>query len=112
MEEAGLACASHICDNPLLVEFTVDALSSVPGLKERKLVFRKALHAVRNQKSENNIDNNQRIVPDLNLKTAEGYEMQDVNMPAVTFGASMPYMFISGFFTFIGLIALGRWSRS
>lgn len=119
VKEVGLACSSHICDNPILTEFTTNLLISVPGLKEQESVFTKALQAVRDaesearsEKSENNIDNNQKAVPDGNSKTVEGYEMQEVTTPVGASYTPIPYIFITGFLTFVGLIALGWWRKS
>lgn len=89
VEEVGLVCSSHTCDNPLLAEFTTNALMPVPGLEVKV--------------------NNQRAVSDANSKTVEGYEMQEVNAAAGISSLPMPHLFISGFFAFIGLIALGWW---
>lgn len=118
VKEVGLACAHHICANPPLAEFTLNALRSVPGLEKEELAFRRDLQAVqdqgsavKSQMSENKIDNNRRAVPSGNSQAVEGYEMQDVRMSQAVAIPAMPYMFIAGFLTFIGLIALGWWRR-
>ncbi|MEW6618124.1 MAG: cobaltochelatase subunit CobN [bacterium] len=127
VQEVGLACCDHTCNNPLLTQFTRQVLMSVPGSKVQMQGFMKAQSQMsegrrqraegRRQKAEDRSqrsetkqktiapgDKAKKIAP---LAQVEGYEMEEVKTADGISSAPIPYLFIAGFLIFIGLIALG-----
>ena len=133
VQEVGLACCDHTCNNPQLTSYTVSTLLSVPGLRPLAQGFMKALDTMkktehgqysparRQQKgtSAKSILQNKGLnsrAPDgkgaakakAGSKSVEGLEMQEVGAPAgAAFSAPIPWIFILGFILAIGLVALG-----
>jgi len=128
VQEVGLACCDHTCNNLQLTSFTSDIMLSVPGLKDMASNFRKALadvkeptreavrkdlgnqetDKVRNPKpvSLDHASDREEKAPDGKGKNVAGYEMRETGGPAAA-SAPIPYMFMLGFLVFIGLISVG-----
>ncbi len=113
--EVGLACCDHTCNNPLLSKFTKSVLISVPGLKTKANGFMKTLETVQNPSSNNPSPSKRnpsalrlqpKSAPDGSGTKVEGFEMQDINASGGA-SAPIPYLYIIGFLTFIGLIMWG-----
>ncbi len=125
VNETGLACCDHTCNNPQLTAFTAKALVSVPGLSGMAKGFLKALDTVKypgGQERQKNRGSAQRNggrqpphaseqAPAGKGITVTGYEMQEVGTSA-TSSAPIPYLFLIGFIVFVGLIAIGFRGRS
>jgi cobaltochelatase CobN len=123
VNEVGLACCDHTCNNPLLTKFTASVLLSVPGLSVEVKGFMKALEAIKNPEQERRGNwgeqpkkirpsiRNQKSesAPDGSGKKVEGYEMQNVAATGAS-SAPIPYLFLSGFLIAIGLVLWG-WRR-
>jgi len=132
VQEVGLACCDHTCNNPQLTKFTSSTLLSVPGLQALNRGFLDALDAMKNtgkaqatsqsgaQKTgrENPVKAAARGVsgraPDESGKGSKskqvaGYEVQDVSTAAAggASSAPIPWMFMVGFGVFIALAAWG-----
>lgn len=128
VNEVGLACCDHTCNNPRLTAFTSNVLLSVPGLKSLAPGFSKALDTVKQPANamvkaaqlaakENGVrasapDTQRRFrdrpkpAPDKEGQKVVGYEMQEVGT-AGSSSAPIPYLFILGFLIFVSLIAIG-----
>ncbi|MBU2226972.1 MAG: cobaltochelatase subunit CobN [Proteobacteria bacterium] len=128
VQEVGLACCDHTCNNPQLTAFTSNVLLSVPGLKSLAPGFGKALDTVKqpanmtakalqpavkaSDVSASAPDTRRQSpvrleqAPGKKGQKVEGYEMQETGAP-VSGSAPIPYLFILGFLIFVGLIALG-----
>ncbi|MFN3921249.1 MAG: cobaltochelatase subunit CobN, partial [Caldimicrobium sp.] len=115
VEEVGLACCDHTCNNPLLTKFTAQVLSSIPGLKQELQKFLKASKEIQEGKKDAQRDTNKKgnrerknLVPTLNGKVVEGYEVEETNMNLIrASSAPIPYLFLIGFFLFLSIIAYG-----
>ncbi|MEW6386372.1 MAG: cobaltochelatase subunit CobN [Thermodesulfobacteriota bacterium] len=108
VQEVGLACCDHTCNNPLLTEFATKVLMSVPGLEPQAAVFKPALEAVKT--SPDAAKPADAAAPaDGAVQPVEGYEMQEVNAPRSSV-APIPYLFILGFLVFLLLLRWG-WRR-
>ncbi|MEW6620959.1 MAG: cobaltochelatase subunit CobN [bacterium] len=117
VREVGLACCDHTCNNPLLTKFTSSVLVSVPGLSSQVQGLAKALKSIQ-QPNSPQVNNSQRtksevkiIVPDNKGKAVEGYEMKNVSDSGGASSAPIPYLFITGFLAFLGLIMWGWKSK-
>ncbi len=112
VKEVGLACCDHTCNNPLLTKFSASVLMSVPGLKNQVQGFLKQLDVIKNRQQPGRAEQKKltrhqpSAAPDGSGKKVEGYEMQDMNATGAS-SAPIPYLFLAGFLSFIGLITLG-----
>jgi cobaltochelatase CobN len=128
VNEVGLACCDHTCNNPLLARFTSSTLLSVPGLASLEQGFRKALEAIKEPRANKGRSgktgqrrDGQKAKSDAAKvsgpapgerpaaveKTVEGLQMEEVNAAAGASSAPIPWLFIVGFLVFVGLVALG-----
>jgi len=117
VKEVGLACCDHTCNNPLLTKFTASVLMSVPGLRNQTQGFMKSLDIIKNPESTVKSYRTEaktgikQLAPDGKGKKVVGYEMQDVSAATGASSAPIPYLFLIGFLTFIGLIIFGLKKR-
>ncbi|HCS76814.1 MAG TPA: cobalt chelatase [Syntrophaceae bacterium] len=126
VQEVGLACCDHTCNNPLLTQYTSSTLLSIPGLRPLEQGFMKALDAMkqpeRTQAQARSGQTGQQEKPAAPMtgrapdgkKTAEaktkiidGFEMKEAGTAAGASSAPIPWLFMLGFLVFIGLIAFG-----
>ena len=136
VQEVGLACCDHTCNNPSLTKFTSKILMSVPGLQSTANGLVKATKAIRSSqvakgRQVSAVSSQQKTQKTLPTKTTAnpapapnaargatsakdttsdvtGYEMKEVET-AQQGGSSapIPYLFLAGFLVFVGLIAWG-----
>lgn len=118
VNEVGLACCDHTCNNPLLTKFTATVLLSVPGFKSQVDAFMQKLDEIKNTGKNKVINkdiklskyyNKAKIIPGGTDKKIEGFELQDVYV-SNTPSAPIPYMFLLGCLIFVLLIYIG-WKR-
>jgi cobaltochelatase CobN len=135
VQEVGLACCDHTCNNPQLTQFTSSTLLSVPGLRPLQQSFAKALdmmkktdqgqQAKRARQSANAskvakqadrqaAKGRRNPAPDgkgdakAKNKSVSGFEMQEAGAPASgATSASIPWMFVLGFIAVVGLVLIG-----
>ncbi len=128
VQEVGLACCDHTCNNPLLTKFTSNVLMSVPGLQPAAnglVQATKAIHSSQVNSRQKTVSqqkvSRQDIAPDRKDKAKplaeaapstiiKGYEMKDVEPTAGGSSAPIPYLFLAGVVVFLGLIYWG-WKR-
>jgi len=130
VQEVGLACCDHTCNNPQLTKFTTATLLSVPGLKALVPGFEQALQNMKQPDSgksgkqgrqqatqsvaqQSALPGTSGKAPDGSGKAAkgkqvEGFEMQESGKPASgAASAPIPWLFILGFIVVVGLVAAG-----
>ncbi|MDI6736039.1 MAG: cobaltochelatase subunit CobN, partial [bacterium] len=131
VQEVGLACCDHTCNNPSLTKFTSNVLMSVPGLQSKATGLVKAtnamhgsratvdsrtkavsrqLSAIGSQKKTSPEKTAKEVAPSADVAPStvvKGYEMKDVNTTTGGSSAPIPYLFLAGFLVFVGLVALG-----
>lgn len=130
VQEVGLACCDHTCNNPQLTSYTADTLLSVPGLRPLEQGFMKALDTMKKpeqgqqpparqqqgRKSAKSVTQKSQgaksRAPDgkeaAKSKSVEGFEMQEVGAPtSAASSAPVPWIFILGFLLAVGLVTLG-----
>lgn len=130
VQEVGLACCDHTCNNPQLTKFTTATLLSVPGLKALVPGFEQALRNMKQPDAGKSGKQGQQQAaqksaqqaatqgtsgkaPDGSGKAAkgkqvEGFEMQESGKPASgAASAPIPWLFILGFIVVVGLVAAG-----
>ncbi len=121
VEQEGLACCDHTCNNPALTEYTAQVMASVPGLKNRAKEFKQSLDdikkvsaSVASQRGEKKRQKKKTSSPSPDssagdMKQVQGYEMEKTTSSGAS-SAPIPYTFLVGFLTFLGLVAWG-WKR-
>jgi cobaltochelatase CobN len=130
VQEVGLACCDHTCNNPQLTSFTAATLLSVPGLKPLEPGFMQALQSMKQPdkgrtgqqaKQQAGQRATQRATtrgpsgraPDgsgkgVKAKRVEGFEMQESGKAASgAASAPTPWLFMLGFAAAVGLIGWG-----
>jgi cobaltochelatase CobN len=120
VQEVGLACCEHTCNNPMLTQFTQATLLSIPGLYPLERTFVKAHEAIKQPQSGGDSAGQQAMreagaerAPESapkdsgKAKAVQGYEMKESTTAAGLSSAPIPWMFIGGFMVFIGLVAVG-----
>ena len=129
VQEVGLACCDHTCNNPQLTEFAIATLLSVPGLKPLVPGFKQALQDMKQPDAGKSGQKAQQSAtqatvqpskqgasgsaPDGSGKAAkgkqvEGFEMQEAGAQlSGAASAPIPWLFILGFITVAGLVLLG-----
>ncbi len=134
VQNEGLACCDHTCNNPQLTSFTASTLLSVPGLRPLEQGFMKALNTIkkpeqgqqppaRQQQSGDpaksitqNSQESKSRAPDekgadkvtAEIKSVEGFEMQEAGAPSsAASSAPIPWLFVLGFLLVVGLVMLG-----
>jgi cobaltochelatase CobN len=130
VQEVGLACCDHTCNNPQLTSFTAATLLSVPGLKPLEPGFVQALQSMKQPdkgrsgqqaKQQAGQRATQRATtqgpsgraPDgsgkgAKAKQVEGFEMQESGKAASgAASAPIPWLFMLGFAAAVGLVGWG-----
>ncbi len=114
VEEVGLACCDHTCNNPMLSEYIQNLLISVPGLEPRAKIFEDALKImkggeafkVRDTKAAQGPEGKQSSAPgEKEARYVEGYVVEEV-APSPS-SAPIPYLFLLGFLLALGLVLAG-----
>ncbi len=121
VQDEGLACCDHTCNNPALTEYTSSVLSSVPGLenmaqnmKQSLEEIKKTTAQVRSRQGERSEGKNKPSSPspepaEGDTQEVEGYEMEEMTSSGAS-SAPIPYAFLTGFVTVLALVAWGwRW---
>ncbi len=107
VEDVGLTCCDHTCNNPKLKEFIKSVMVSVPALKQRVASFDRIFKATTTSANSSSAGNRKPPVEQKKSQQVEGYEMEGVKSPAGAGSAPVPYVFIIGFMLFLFLIFLG-----
>ncbi len=109
VEDVGLTCCDHTCNNPKLKEFIKSVMVSVPALKDRATSFERIFKNTTTAGSTSTGEENRKSLSKEKKKpqTVEGYEMEEVKRKTETGSAPVPYLFIIGFMLFLLLIFLG-----
>jgi hydrogenobyrinic acid a,c-diamide cobaltochelatase (EC 6.6.1.2) len=129
VQEVGLACCDHTCNNPQLTEFTTATLLSVPGLKPLAPGFKQALQNMKQPDAARSGQQGRQsaaqttaqpskqgasgAAPDGSGKAAkgkqvEGFEMKETGaQQSGAASAPIPWLFILGFVGLVGLIGFG-----
>jgi cobaltochelatase CobN len=135
VQEVGLACCDHTCNNPQLTQFTSGTLLSVPGMRPLQQSFAKALDMMKKtdqgqqakgarqsanaskvakQTDRQAAKGRRNLAPDgegaakAKNKSVSGFEMQEAGAPASgATSASIPWMFVLGFIAVVGLVLIG-----
>jgi len=129
VQEVGLACCDHTCNNPQLTEFATATLLSVPGLKPLVPGFKQALQDMKQpdagksgQKAQQSAAQTTAqpskqgangAAPDGSGKAAkgkqvEGFEMKETGgQQSGAASAPIPWLFMLGFAGVVGLVGWG-----
>jgi cobaltochelatase CobN len=129
VQEVGLACCDHTCNNPQLTEFATATLLSVPGLKPLVPGFKQALQDMKQPDAGKNGQKGKQsaaqttaqptqqgasgAAPDGSGKTAkgkqvEGFEMKEAgSQQSGAASAPIPWLFMLGFAGVAGLVSWG-----
>jgi len=111
VEEAGLTCCDHTCNNPLLTEFIKNLLISIPSLEPKAKLLTNKLKSISKSKYTGHVMAQAKASsPDNKPVVVEGYEMKEVNKDKGTSSAPIPYLYIIGFLVFVILIMIG-WKK-
>jgi cobaltochelatase CobN len=130
VEDLGLACCDHTCNNPALAEFITRTLVAVPGLEPRAAAIEAKLAAIRSERPRARQGESRRKAAPPPVRSAArpsisapnssepsanapepviGYELEPIT-PAEGASAPIPWLFLAGFAGIVCLIAAG-WRR-